>query len=259
MTASPVILLFSCEHAGNHVPRRYRHLFAGHEAVLQTHRAYDLGIYPVAWRLTRRLNRPLFACCVTRLLIDVNRSIGHRFLFSEFSRGLSIRQKQDLLDVYYRHYREGVTDAISQHTTRGHSVLHVSLHSFTPVLSQCVRNADIGLLYDPKRPMETRLARHLQGVLGTAVGLRVRRNYPYRGIADGFVTFLRKRFAGNMYTGLEIELNQRLFKKRGQAEVRPLIESLAAVFSDECEGLLYNRDPGTITPDHANGECVCGT
>ena len=33
-------------------------------------------------------------------------------------------------------------------------VLHVAVHSFTPVLHGERRNADVGLLYDPARPRE---------------------------------------------------------------------------------------------------------
>jgi hypothetical protein len=37
----------------------------------------------------------------------------------------------------------------------------------------------------------------------------VRRNYPYRGDADGLTTHLRKRYPDGRYTGVEIEVNQK--------------------------------------------------
>jgi hypothetical protein len=40
--------------------------------------------------------------------------------------------------------------------------------------------------------------------------LRVRRNYPYLGTADGLVSFLRKEFSSELYIGIEIELNQKI-------------------------------------------------
>jgi hypothetical protein len=40
--------------------------------------------------------------------------------------------------------------------------------------------------------------------------LRVRRNYPYRGQADGLPTWLRRKFPDRAYVGLEFELNQAL-------------------------------------------------
>jgi hypothetical protein len=37
----------------------------------------------------------------------------------------------------------------------------------------------------------------------------VRRNYPYRGYADGLTTYLRRRYARHGYIGVEIEVNQK--------------------------------------------------
>ena len=39
--------------------------------------------------------------------------------------------------------------------------------------------------------------------------LVVRRNYPYRGYADGLTTSLRRRFPDPAYAGVEIEVNQK--------------------------------------------------
>jgi hypothetical protein len=49
-----------------------------------------------------------------------------------------------------------------------------------------------------------------------APGLRVRRNYPYRGVADGFTTALRRRFPADLYLGIELEVNQRLLRSPHQ-------------------------------------------
>ena len=39
--------------------------------------------------------------------------------------------------------------------------------------------------------------------------MRVRRNYPYNGASDGLTTYLRGRFSGRLYSGIELEVNQR--------------------------------------------------
>ena len=39
--------------------------------------------------------------------------------------------------------------------------------------------------------------------------LVVRRNYPYRGVSDALVTYLRRRYAARGYVGLEVEVNQK--------------------------------------------------
>lgn len=94
----------------------------------------------------------------------------------------------------------------------GGQVLHLSIHSFTPILTGTARNADIGLLYDPKRPAEKQLCRKWQGSLvACCPELRIRRNYPYHGNADALVTSLRQRFPAENYLGIELEINQRYF------------------------------------------------
>ena len=190
------------------MPPAYRHLFAADPDILTTHRGYDIGILPVAKQLARMLDAPLIACRTSRLLIEVNRSLHHRALFSEFSRGLSPTDKQRLIEQIWRPHRQAVTDAVAGHIRRGKRVLHLALHSFTPVLDGCVRTTDVGLLYDPKRRRERDFALSLQEALRQMTEWRIRRNYPYRGNADGLTTTLRRVFAPGDYLGLEIELNQ---------------------------------------------------
>lgn len=76
------------------------------------------------------------------------------------------------------------------------------------------RNADIGLLYDPKRPSEKKFARNIQkNIQKRAPELRVRMNYPYKGTSDGFTSALRKLFPDTVYAGIEVESNQALTTK----------------------------------------------
>lgn len=239
MRQFPRMLVLSCEHAGNRVPARYRYLFQDSPGALKTHRGYDLGIYPMARMLARRLDCPLFAFFNTRLLVDVNRSVGHRNLLSEYSRELPALERQHLIRAYYRPYREKVTEAIERPVGRGREVLHVSLHSFTPLMDERPRNADIGVLYDTKRSVEMLLAKLLQTQLAASTGLRVRRNYPYRGASDGLTTSLRRQFTDNSYAGLEIELNQRLLVKGPPGSLRPGGEDLAGILSEGLMQLLH--------------------
>jgi predicted N-formylglutamate amidohydrolase len=200
----------SCEHGGNRVPARYRKLFAGEEGLLATHRGQDIGVLPLADELSERLRVPLHAGIVTRLLVDLNRSIGSRTLFSEFTRDLPLSERERILDRYYRPYREGVTAEVASHITAGEQVLHLSLHSFTPEWHGIERRADLGLLYDSRRSHEVDFCAELQQALRQAAPhLRVRRNYPYQGASDSLVTTLRRRFSPDSYLGIEIEVNQK--------------------------------------------------
>jgi predicted N-formylglutamate amidohydrolase len=203
-------LLFTCEHGGNRVPREFAPLFRDGRDALKSHRGYDPGSLALAKLLARKFEAPLFSSTVTRLLVELNRSPGHRRLFSEFTASLDTTARRLVLERYYHPYRRQVEEWLEDVLARGDAALHVSVHSFTPELHGEVRRADVGFLYDPARPWETRLCRAWQSALAERRrDLRVRRNYPYLGKADGFTTQLRRRFAPDRYAGIELEVNQR--------------------------------------------------
>lgn len=202
--------LISCEHGGNRIPMAYRHLFAGHGQVLRSHRGYDPGALRMARDLAAALEAPLHACTVSRLLIELNRSPRHARLYSEFTREAGAELRRELLERYYLPYRDAVENRIGAMTAQDLRVVHLSSHSFTPELDGTVRDADIGLLYDPRRGGERALCREWRLALGRhAPGVKVRMNYPYAGTADGFTTYLRRRFSDAAYLGIELEINQR--------------------------------------------------
>ncbi|MGW8313639.1 MAG: N-formylglutamate amidohydrolase [Desulfuromonadales bacterium] len=210
MAESGWSLLLSCEHGGNQVPEPWRQIFQGHEQMLQSHRGYDIGIAAFARWLAGQLQAPLHLAEVTRLLVELNRSPGHPALFSEFSRVLGPSERKRLLESYYHPYREAVIRHIAQLLQTSERVCHVSLHSFTPELNGVVRNADIGLLYDPQRSREKSFCLRWKSILDSCPGnWKVRRNYPYRGCADSLVKQLRRRYTEERYLGIELELNQR--------------------------------------------------
>jgi predicted N-formylglutamate amidohydrolase len=205
----PRVVLLTCEHGGNDVPGDYERLFSGRRRLLKSHRGLDIGARDAARYLQRRLDAPLICARVTRLLVDLNRSAAHPALFSDLTRRLAAADRLDILARYYHPYRQLVAEWIASSIRRGQRVLHISVHSFTPVLDGATRRADVGLLYDPERAGEARFCRDWQRQLAGRDGpWVVRRNYPYRGTADGQVLELRRRFSGRDYLGIELELNQ---------------------------------------------------
>ena len=207
---APDHVLITCEHGGNRIPPRYRPLFAGFEALLETHRGYDPGALALARQMARALAAPLFVSTTSRLLIDLNRSPGHPKLYSEATRNAPAEVRREILGSYYLPYRSRVEAHIADASARGSRVIHLASHSFTPVLDGDVRNADVGLLYDPARAGEAALCRRWQAMLQeSAPALKVRRNYPYTGKSDGFTAYLRRRFPPAAYLGIELEINQR--------------------------------------------------
>lgn len=216
--AAPVTLIVTCEHGGNRIPAEYRPLFRGFEDVLASHRGYDPGALSLARELAVATDAPLVAATVSRLLIELNRSPGHRALYSDRTRDLPQEEKARILARYYEPYRREVEDRVRSLTARRRRVVHISSHSFTPVLHGEVRRTDIGLLYDPRRGPESIFCREWAALLGARIApLRVRRNYPYRGYADGLTTYLRRQFAQGAYLGIEIEVNQKHPLQGGKA------------------------------------------
>jgi len=202
--------LITCEHGGNRIPPRYRGLFAGFEDLLHSHRGYDPGALAMAEDMAETLDAPLIVSTTSRLLIELNRTIGHPSLYSVATRHAPEPMRQEILDKFYLPYRSQVETHIREAIAQDKRVVHISSHSFTPELDGAIRNADIGLLYDPARAGEVELCHRWQARLKTqAPDLKVRRNYPYTGKSDGFTAYLRRCFPAEVYVGIELEINQK--------------------------------------------------
>jgi len=204
-------------------------MFHEHAALLDTHRGYDPGALVMARQLAAALHAPLVTSTVSRLLIDLNRSIGHPQLFSAAIRRADATLRERIVEQHYLPYRERVEQLVRRAVSRGRRVIHISSHSFTPELYGKVRQADVGLLYDPGRHGEVKLcARWKETLARMAPNLRVRRNYPYAGKGDGLTSYLRQQFRSTAYVGIELEINQKIVFAAGRrwtAVRRVLVDS----------------------------------
>jgi predicted N-formylglutamate amidohydrolase len=222
--------LITCEHGGNRIPAPYGALFRGQRVLLASHRGYDPGALSMARALAGSFGAPLVTSTVSRLLVDLNRSVGHPRLFSAATRGAPASVRAGIVERHYVPYRMRVERLVSELVSARRRVVHLSSHSFTPELDGKVRRADVGLLYDPGRRGEAELcARWKEALEVLAPGLRVRRNYPYAGKGDGLTAHLRRSFAAAAYVGIELEVNQRIVLAAGRpwtALRRALVESL---------------------------------
>lgn len=209
-SSSPAVIV-TCEHGGNEIPFKFRPLFASAEAraALQSHRGFDPGTLELARLLASQLKARLCFATTSRLLIELNRTLGHRQLFSEWTRVLSPEERQRLINEYYLPYRQRVEEHVAAQVT-SRPVLHVSVHSFTPILNEKTRRTDVGLLFDPSRRFETEFCRGWKKSIHAALpDHAVHFNLPYRGTSDGFTVALRKRFPDSRYAGIELEVNQK--------------------------------------------------
>lgn len=206
MMASQLIL--SCEHASDRIPARYQRAFVSQDAkrALASHRGIDFGATSIARSIVKETGAPCIYGRVSRLLVDLNRTQSNPRRFSEFSSVFTPDFKAELDEIHGAHWR-AVRSLIDDSAG---SVVHVAVHTFSPILNGRRRAMDIGILYDPHREKELRWARRVQTQLQEQTGLRVRRNAPYRGIADGLPTGLRRCLSARKYLGIELEINQAL-------------------------------------------------
>lgn len=207
-------LLLTCEHAANKIPKAYQAAFAPHKALLASHRGWDIGAYLCYQLLCRQLPNSITtekqSAKYSRLLVELNRSAHHPALLSDITKSLPKNQQLDIIKRFYHPYREEVRQKLVKLLKSHRRVLHLGIHSFTPVLNHTVRQTDIGLLYDPKNAFERAFSFKLKHLLNQiAPEYRVRMNYPYKGTSDGLTTSLRNSYAHNRYAGIEIELNQK--------------------------------------------------
>jgi predicted N-formylglutamate amidohydrolase len=210
--------VLSCEHASNRLPERYRDLVA--REVLETHEGWDPGARTLARSLARTLRAPLIEGRFTRLLVDLNRSRTNPSVFSEATAQLPVGEREELLAAYHAPYRREVRERIEEELARGQRVVHLSVHTFTPVLQGRVRSVDLGVLFDPDAQEEPKLAERMMTALRAALPeARVRANEPYLGTSDGLTRTLRGRLPGDRYAGLELEVTQ-VWAERGDWEAR---------------------------------------
>lgn len=251
LSSAATALVITCEHGGSRVPQPYREFFDNCGPLLQSHRGFDPGALVMARALAGHFDAPLLFSTVSRLVVDLNRSIGHRNLHMEAIRGLPAAIRQEILERYYQPYRTQAEGLVAQGIARRGRVIHLSCHSFTNNFDGVVRDADIGLLYDPARQGESALCANWKSELKvSAPDLVVRRNFPYEGRNDGLTSTLRRTFPSEVYLGIELELNQKhlLLPTRQWTDLREsVISSLQTVLS------------GTMTAQRTNHQHSAGS
>lgn len=226
-------IVITCEHGGNYIPREFRYLFTNHEKVLTSHRGWDMGALEVAKYMARHLGAPLSYQRVSRLLVESNRSLSNEELFSQYSKELEKPIKKYVLSKYYHPYRNAIEKNISRCIDEGQEVLHLSVHSFTPVLNGVERQVDLGLLCDESRWSEMEFCQLWKSQIEQLLPNKLTMiNVPYNGADDGFTTYLREKFPPEKYLGVEIEINQ---KYAGT-------EEMAIIRSALSNGLIMSED-----------------
>jgi predicted N-formylglutamate amidohydrolase len=242
---NPYQIIFSCEHAGNEVPEEYSEVFHPERGVLNSHLGYDYGAYQLARAFSLKYASPLYSNKVTRLLIDLNRSLHNQSVFSDYSWPLKTQLRSRLIATYYTPYRNMVESAIRKHIAQGRVVIHISVHSFTKDFHGEQRSGHTGVLFDEEKNEESLFSQNWLAVLKTNLpNYNHLPNYPYHGAEDGFTTYLRARYDCN-YLGIELEVRDDLLRGKDRTYVENLVGSLQQaidVYLDrQNSGILENE------------------
>lgn len=215
--ATRVAWVLSCEHASAALPRSYRGLgVSRHERY--DHIGWDIGARGVQREIARRLGVPAVASRWSRLLIDCNRDLHDDTLIVRTSDGVRIpgnarvsrAERARRIALAHAQYHTAV-DRMVARAKRAHpdaAVQLLALHSFTPVMNGVVRPFDVGVLYDAYPELAHRLGRAL-----SRLGLRVRYNEPYSGLA-GLIYSARRHGEAHDVAYVELEINNALLRSQ---------------------------------------------
>jgi predicted N-formylglutamate amidohydrolase len=205
-----IFVLITCEHGGNRTPAPFDAVFRERQWLLSTHRGYDPGALEMGRALARAAGADFVSATVSRLVVELNRPVDHPAFYSSVMQRAPESLRRLARQRFFDPYMRRIDARIAAARRRGEPILHIGSHSFTPVKSGVVRNADIGLLYDPRRTWEREFCRRWrEAMLALAPHWVVRFNYPYHGYSAGLTTDLRKRMPAHEYAGIELEINQK--------------------------------------------------
>jgi predicted N-formylglutamate amidohydrolase len=211
------ILILSCEHASPDVPNEWHGLLGTQKD--NRFAAFDPFAQELTIEIAKALGCDYLLGNISRLLLDLNKSITHDHCFPEPIRhDLTDSQKEHLISQYFNTYRDAFENLIQKHIPKNHQVLHLSIHTFNPIEKGVEHNAAIGLLYDPSRHAEKEVVRVLNELFIKRTPYTVRLNYPRTGKSDNFTSSLRKNYDESHYLGIELECNAFLLENELQAQ-----------------------------------------
>ncbi len=227
-------LLLVCEHASNHIPRRYGDLGLPPEA-LNSHIAWDPGAKNVATKLSNLLNAPLVYSEVSRLVFDCNRSTEAPDAIPKRSERFDIPGNIDIdagerdlrIENYYRPFEHCVRENLAR---LGPGAALVTVHSFTPVYHGKLRDVELGILHDS----DSRLADAMLTIAPSATKMNVQRNMPYDA-KDGVTHTLKLHGIANGILNVMLEIRNDLVANEDQCRtLAGLIHSVLTKALETC-------------------------
>ena len=232
-----------CEHASNIVPDHLKGLGLSDDT-LQTHIAWDPGALSVALAMSDRLDAPLVAQNVSRLVYDCNRPPDVRTAIPETSEiftipgntNLSKVDRQARIDQVYIPFRERLASCLDRQCEKVGSPIIVTVHSFTPVYFGETRDTEIGILHDS----DSRLADAMLRAGQHNKQFKFSRNQPY-GPGDGVTHTLKEHGQSRNLLNVMIEVRNDLVAHSNQQQ------SMADLLCDTLLSALDGMANGVMT------------
>ena len=228
-------LILVCEHASNFIPVALSGLGLAHDQK-NSHAASDIGALELAKRLSDRLDAPLVASRVSRLVYDCNRPPNSADAFPVQSEQIKIPGNQNLsskekevriLEVYLP-FRSLLSRTIDAHSV---PPAIVNIHSFTPFYFGQKRRVELGILHDS----DNRLARKMLSAASRHTTLYTAINAPYDA-SDGVTHTLREHAITRGLHNAMIEIRNDLIDTT----------SSVAVVAEEISSLLRETVPVNV-------------
>jgi predicted N-formylglutamate amidohydrolase len=202
-------LLLICDHAGNQVPEKLKHLGLSPKE-LELHIGYDIGVKRVTEIISNRLHAPAVLCNYSRLVIDCNRQPGDPSSISEISDGIHIPANLNLTEneqvqrteAIFWPYHHAITEVGAHLWRKGTPPALFSIHSFTPQLMSRIEERPWHVAVLWKR--DNRLAAPMIKALRQQDGLNVGDNVPYSGWEEAYSIDLHGAAPGLPYCAIEI-------------------------------------------------------
>lgn len=223
-----------CEHASNFIPAELNGLGVD-EATINSHAGYDLGALALAKLMMKKLNSPLIAQQVSRLVYDCNRPPSEPSsmpIKSEIYRingneNLSQEDRDIRTEKYYKPFNELILSLIENEINDKNHVVIVTIHSFTKTYNNEDRTTEIGILHDVDR-------RYSDAILQVAQNdneFKFERNQPY-GPQDGVTHSLKEYALPHGLHNVMIEVRNDLISNDKDQEI--MAEKLATYLLAAC-------------------------
>ncbi|WP_120500071.1 N-formylglutamate amidohydrolase [Roseovarius sp. EL26] len=228
-----------CEHASHHIPQIYDGLGLAPEH-REGHAVWDPGARALSLQLSKMLDAPVVASCVSRLVYDCNRPPNAHSAMPVKSELVDIPGNIDLSqtdrDLRIMSVYEPFCAAVSQVLEHAKAdTVVVTVHSFTPVYYGKRRRVELGLLHDEDSRLVDAMLAH-KAALPKRVTLR---NEPY-GPEDGVTHSLRIHALSRGLANVMIEVRNDLLQTDEQ--ISAMAQEILTLLMPALKEIAFKED-----------------